>query len=504
MATLRERWFGSRAVDASNLRLQGGLPSVSGPFSSSYSLISDRVDVGLARALYRNVDPRYKLGAGFARPAVNVPVGFMGVPMFRVDAEASAQERLDLSSARWGGKVLRSHRALFRDGSVLVRLLPGNRSPAYQALYRGDDANWVDLTYHVADSFEVRTTELDITAVESVRIRHALMVEENGSLQERTLYEDVYSDRYEYEWEHTRQGWTVPNTLGFVPMVAMFNEAEPNELYGRSELEPVEPYMRFYHDVMMHAGSASQLHSTAKLIVRSHDVKKFLEQNFTHAEVTNRTLRFKGKEVLFFESPLPEPGTGGAGQPKDGAEIIQARAPLGDTNTLLEYIFLNIVDVTEVPEWAFGGAIASSKASVSEQSAPLVHKVERKRGHTTPDWELVGRVATAMLGTRAPVSVHWDDTSTKDTKTEGEALRARIEALVTAIEAELMSRETAVEDLRAFIPTLRAYTVEGGEGEADRIAAERVSTALRLIEELDSDATDEADRNAGIGAGSLG
>ena len=50
-----------------------------------------------------------------------------------------------------------------------------------------------------------------------------------------------------------------------------------------------------------------------------------------------------------------------------------------NSGTLLEYIFNNIVQNSETPEFLLGTAIASSKASAEEQIATIVAKAKRKQ-----------------------------------------------------------------------------------------------------------------------------
>ena len=500
-------WSRSKAVVASALRLPGNLPaSISRQgFGHEYSFDPSTVDVRLARALYNNVEPRYKLGAGFSRPAINVPVGFMGTPIFQTES-SEAQDVLDSMSHTWSGDILRAHVALLRDGEILVRARYANRSPAYAGLFGPEDDLAIEVGYHQAGTFDVETLDEDAGAITAFKITHAVIVEENGYKVEKKIFETVYPDRVIIEWENNfRPRREEPNGLGFVSAVLMRNDNEADELHGRSELEPLEPYMRFYNDVMLHAGSASKLHSTAKMNIRVKDLNTFLSNNFTAAEIAEGRLRFKDKDILFFETGVPEIGLAGGGAAfQEGADIVQARAPLGDTNTLLEYIFLNIVDVSEVPEWAFGGAIASSKASVSEQSAPLVHKVSRKRTQVENSWALFGRMALKMADVSAPVTVAWDDLAQRDTKSEADAIRMLSDAFVALVDAEIMSKEAAVEHLRPFVPSLLQYIVEdNGKGEKDRIESEQADqqdTGRAILDALLNPETEENDRQAGLTA----
>ncbi len=491
---------------ASKLRDPGDLPKLAADFSSPYRLDSSRVDHDLARKLYYNIDQRYKLGAGFARPAIDVPVGFMGIPRLHdsEDETSDAQEWLNRSTKSWAGDIIKAHKMCLRDGEVLIRLRPMNRAPAYASLFGPEDKD-LELGLVPTEAFEIISKDEDIDAIEAVKIKHVfLQPDPGGNMREVILWEFVTADMIILEYQNDEfPRREMPNPLGFIPIAHLENEPERHQLHASSDLEPVEPYLKFYNDVMLHAGSASALHSTAKLVLRARDVERFLKNNFTDAEIEDGRLRFKNKDVLFFESGQPEMGTTGSSIYSEGAEIIQASAPLGDTNTLLEYIFLNIVDVTEIPEWAFGGAIASSKASVTEQSAPLVHKVTRKRTMVENSWALVGRMLIkTVLNASVRVTVDWDTLAMRDLKTEAEAFRNYTEALLALNDGQTVSKITMTTILRELNQLIIPFDVDDEKTEADRISAEvaeKQERASALMADNQGDLED-GDREAGLRA----
>jgi phage antirepressor YoqD-like protein len=325
---------------------------------------------------------------------------------------------------------------------------------------------------------------------------------------EKELYELITATQitltYKDDFKPERK---FPNKMGFVPAVLFENETEMAQLHASSELEAIEPYMKFYHDVMVHAGSSSELHSTAKLVVRARDLNRFLEQNFTQQEIDEKRLRFKNKDVLFFESGDPSITSVGSNIYQEGADIIQAEAPLGDTTTLLEFIFLNIVDVSEIPEWAFGGAIGSSKASVSEQSAPLVHKVKRKRAMVESGWALLGRMMLkTVLNTTTRVEVRWSDLAMRDLKSEAEAFRNFTEALLALNDGQAVSKTTMNRILMKLLPEILPYNLDEDSTESDMVEAEvqaKLAQAIEFAEALgtdDENDEEEDDRQTGIDA----
>lgn len=492
---------------ASKLRKPGDLPKFFDPtFASEYRLDSSQVDYNLARSLYYNRDQRYKLGAGFARPAIDVPAGFMGVPILRAeDPTSDAQEWLDRSVEGWAGTIRKAHKMVMRDGEVVVRLRPKNRAPAYQALFESGEKD-LELALVPTEAFEILGKEEDIDALVGIKFKHVFLVptegDDQGQTREVVLFETITADQIVLKYENDEQPMrTLPNPLGFVPAIHLENEPEMHELHASSDLEPLEPYLMFYNDVMLHAGAASALHSTAKLVIRAQDVERFLTNNFSETEITDGRLKFKNKDVLFFESGQPMINAAGSSIYSEGADIIQATAPLGDTTTLLEFIFLNIVDVSEVPEWAFGGAIASSKASVMEQSAPLVHKVSRKRTMVEQVWALAGRMMLKqVLGISERVSVQWDNLAMRDLKTEAESFRNFAESFIALNDAQMVSKITINSVLQDIIPKILPFEVDDSRIEADRISAEvaeRMEQTAALMEQRQEQLADE-DRDTGL------
>ncbi len=495
--------------EATKLRKPGDLPKRFDPsFASPYRLDHSEVNVDLARQLYYNTNQRYKLGAGFARPAIDLPTGFMGIPILTAeDPTSDAQTWLDRSVKDWAGAIRKAHKMVTRDGEVVVRLRPKNRAPAYQALFDSDDKD-LELALVPTEGFEILGKDEDLDAIEGIKFKHLFLTptdgDDQGQEREVVLFETITAQEIHLKYENDEKPERrFTNPLGFVPAIHLENEPEQHQRHASSDLEPLEPYLMFYNDVMLHAGSASALHSTAKLVIRAQDVGRFLTNNFSETEIDEGRLKFKNKDVLFFESGSPAINTSGGSIYAEGAEIIQASAPLGDTTTLLEFIFLNIVDVSEVPEWAFGGAIASSKASVTEQSAPLVHKITRKRTMVEGLWALAGRMMLkTVINESQRVEVTWSNLAMRDLKTEAEAFRNFSESLLALNDGQAVSKITMNNILMKLLPEILPFEVDDSRVEADRISAEvaeKMAQATELMEQR-KELLEDDDREAGIAA----
>lgn len=115
---------------------------------------------------------------------------------------------------------------------------------------------------------------------------------------------------------------------------------------------------------------------------------------------------------------------------------------------------------------------------------------------------MVGRMALSMLGYKARVEIEWDDLATKDTKSEAEGLKARVEALIALNDAEMVSKQTVVEELRPFMPKLLPYDFDDSREERSRIADEVDEKAQQFLDEFDQqgDTLEQQDREAGLRA----
>ncbi len=443
---------------------------IGGRWNVPYVLNSNRVDYDLARQLYHNTHDDYKLGAGFAKPIINTLAGFMGVPRFRCQDE-EGQEVLDEHVSRWVSRMQRVHQLCLRDGDCFAMLANlENDDPLYP-----DEENRID--FIIIPPEQVAGIELDpITKrpkAYTIKAR-AKWNDEAGQEKECTVLQKFTADRVVLEVEgDAPEGLTSeirPNPWGFIPIIHFKNEPEETELYGTSELEAVEPYLKAYHDVMLHAMQGSKMHSTPRLKLKLRDVQAFLQNNFPEAlKAVQRgepaNIDLKGHELLIFTD-------------EEDASFIEARSTIGDAEALLKLLFYCIVDVSEVPEFAFGVHTPSSHASVKEQMPLLIRRVARKREMVTEKWQTLARMLLVMHSKKTgkkfesyQVGITWDAVVERDEKEYAETVKILVDALNTAYMSNLISDEAAIELLRQYIDTMREYQSDDPEipGERERI-----------------------------------
>lgn len=474
-----KRWLDKAQGEISKLRIGSWFFNVRNMYSAPYSLhIEGHVDYKRARDLYYNRDDAYKLGAGFAKPIVNTLAGFMGTPKFQCEDD-EAQEALDGFCDGLTSIMQRVHQKSLVDGECFLRLV---NLPADTTLYP-ENRTQTRLSAVIIPPEQIPTGGIEYDPVTHAYTAVTILtknkwVDENGDLQEyryrqRITKTEVVTtiDGKAPEGIESKQE---PNTWGFIPIVHFRNEPDETELHGYSELEPIEPFLKAYNDVMIHAISGSKMHSTPKVAFKLNDVKAFLQNNFPNAardlqQGKPATIDMNGKDLFLLKSD-------------ENAGFIECASAIGDTSTLLQFIFYCIIDTSEVPEFAFGVHISSSQASTKEQSPILCRRIDRKREQVESSWQMFARMALAMLSATSgsrfasfAADVVWDAVMDKDEQADAQTLYSVTQALTMAKGSNILSSESAVNYLARYIDTMSEWEGSDGQpGEKDKIADSRM------------------------------
>lgn len=459
-----KHWLKKAQGEISKLRIRNWFFNVNNMYSSPYSLgIEGHTDYKLARDLYYNRDNRYKLGAGFAKPIINTLAGFMGTPTF-ICKDDNAQEILDEFIKEIRTIQLRIHQKNLIDGETFVRLLNVKTDTK---LYP-ENKNGTRLMCMIIPPEMIPAGGIEYDPVTGA---YSAI-----TIKSKNKWIDVKGNKHEYIFKqritaqkiitniegHAPEGVVSKeeiNNWGFIPIVHFKNEPDERELHGFSELEPIEPFLKAYHDVMIHAISSSKIHSTPKIKLKLNDVSKFLQNNFPQAykdlksgKETNIDIQYK--DILLMSS-------------EDDAEYIECTSAIGDTATLLQFLFYCIIDTSEVPEFAFGVHITSSQASVKEQTPILIRRIQRKREQVEKEWLIFARMALSMLSVvnitkfnSFSTEIKWDAVMDKDQQADAQTLQTVVQALATALDSNIISLQSAVTFLSRYIDTMGNWEEE--------------------------------------------
>lgn len=446
------------------MRVEGGT------YGGTYSLNSSKVNYEVARKLYNNTKDEYKLGSAFVKPIINSTVGFMGVPHFTTEDE-NAQPVLDDFILDNTSRMLRTHSNALKLGDCYIWL---TREERENPLYPDKP---VRLIYNIIPPEEVEDIVIDPVTKEPAA--YILKSEQEwadleGNKKKAKIKQFITAESRIIEIEgDTPEGMKpgeTPNSWGFIPIVHFKNEPDETMKYGQSDIEPIEPLMRAYHDVMMHALKGSKMHSTPKLKIKLKDVAGFLRNNFGIEDPVKFAkdggkVNLDGHEILFLADG-------------EEAEFIEVKSATGDAQILLKLLFYCIVDVSETPEFIFGVHTPSALASVKEQMPIMVNKIRRKREQFTEQWQTLARMVLVMSAKSVGVNFNsygvtlgWDEVSAKDDKELAETLDKITNALDKALSGNFISEEAAVNFLAQYIDTMSEYISDDPEivGEREKI-----------------------------------
>lgn len=458
---IRDRIKYAVTGEMSNMRKSsvGLFGRIVGAVTGRYKLDTSKVDYDISRALYDNTLDDYKLGAGFARVIINNRASFMGVPKF-ISTDKVAQEILDDFLEENITNAMRIILDFLRDGDCYVHVT--TEKPAEWALYPERKA-FVKLTFIDAKAVDIEVHPITQEPTKYI-VSHTVTWTDDIGMELSAEIQQIHTVGF----TETRlisgslppdiEEGKEPTGLGFIP-IQHFKNGYSNSLYGKSELEPIEPYLKVYHDIMLHAMQGSKMHSTPKLGLYVKDVSKFLKNNFPNAK-PGTDVDLTGREIFIF-------------QPEERADFIEPKNPTGAAKDLLKLTFYNIVDASETPEFVFGVHTPSSLASVQEQMPILVRSIERKREQMAQAWQRLARMVLYLSG-KSNISTFatelvWENIDYRTNEQITKELVNVVTAITTAVAAELMSKEAAVDYLAQFVDTMKPYESEDGEGEKERI-----------------------------------
>ncbi|HBZ09129.1 MAG TPA: phage portal protein [Bacillus bacterium] len=469
------RWYNKVVGEMSKLRnsIMARFGIVTGTIGATYKLDSSRVDYKMARSLYYNEDDNYKLGAGFAKPIVNIKSAFIGVPDFNI-GDKEAKEILDAFTKANRSKMQDTHRNALREGDCFVWITREEEKD--KSLY--PELSTV-LKYNILPPEMVKKINRDPLTnepIEYVLESETEWEDDKGYKKKAKIIQTISRGLrvIEVDGDEVPPGvepgkHTTP--WDFIPIIHFKNEDDETAAFGKSELEPIEPFLKAYHDVTLHAIKGSKMHSTPRLKLKLKDVKAFLANNFGITDPAKyfkdgNTIDLDGQEMLILTS-------------EDDAEFIEARSATGDAKGLLQLLFYCIVDASEIPEFIFGVHTPSSLSSVKEQMPIMMRSIERKRDQFTSSWQQLARMVLAMTAQSENKSFStfandlvWEKIDPRDGKEIAEELKITVEALTVALNNNIISHEAAVSYLAKLVETMNEYETEDPEieGEKDRIA----------------------------------
>lgn len=303
------------------------------------------------------------LGSTLAKPIVNSAAAFAVGKLPEVVSEDEAKDDQKKAINKWleseRDRLFKTVRNGFRDGDAYVYLNPatlklktisaGRVTPVFDPI-AGEIIGY-NITSYIKND---QNNKID-RYVEELRIKgpHRRVLKYTGNDPKNvTVLES--SDETEEDIAPLR-------------LTPFHNEKEDDQLYGISEYQNLYALFEQYNNVLENAIKNNIYNSNALPVFEGvKKVGEFMEKNGEKQKDGTYRIKWGPDKVMVI-------GEGGS------AKILGGVANAGEAQIVLNILFWLICQASETPEFVFGTAVQSSKASVSEQMPIVVMKAKRKQ-----------------------------------------------------------------------------------------------------------------------------
>ncbi len=375
----------------------------------------------LTRGIYRNTYPGMKL-AGFGFNVINVPVSFMGIPVVTVADDDDSTEIMQ-GLVRDNVRLIRSiHTQCHRDGTIWVypeykgkliwRMIPDGS--IYKIVMSLDEERMIRV-----DTKEEITVESEISDTTYTVTKYVMYTESKIVTT--------------YSGYGAPENTTVVNTAGILP-VPFANNADVNEIKGHSDYERILADLKNYHDVDLAESTALAKFKT-KMVQAVNNWSDWLDNNGFANDGSNIDDLEIGELDLIVN------------QTDETTEFIHPTDAINGYETKLKTIFHKLVELSGIPEIAWGLKTEGNLASVEENMAMLMQFCQDKQEQKVEPYTVLFNASARLLAQAfelpdgVSVSVSWDVLDATSEATRAEIMKSYAEAISSLINVAGMTKE---------------------------------------------------------------
>ena len=172
--------------------------------------------------------------------------------------------------------------------------------------------------------------------------------------------------------EAGEQSTLYENPLGIAPIVQLSWGRESTEVYGHPVYAPLYAHFQRYHDILNKSLDGIELMGNPLLVAEGmEDADEARQMNATGVvKIEDKDGNIHDDYVIDVDSrDMWWLGKGGV------MKFVTPGSFAGDSRTMAKLLWLIIIEHCNIPEWAWGGAISSSKASVDAQAPAFIKTV---------------------------------------------------------------------------------------------------------------------------------
>ena len=364
----------------------------------------DRNDYDLFRSIYYNScingkGDTYQLVAALGKPIVNITAGFVIGRGVKIELEnAGSNNLIQEAENEINEWVQKNERHLFnvakrayRDGDAYIHIDEFGRitdvdakgvevmiDPISGRVIGADVLREVDIVESsdlTVDKNKVKYVYVKQYRTDSIRIYR---YKANSPNKPEILWERVYTNDGAVEIpvdEETGEQLGVPASNireRLLPLKMYHNEPEAEAVYGNSDYQNLLSLFEQYSSVIREATRGVKYNAVPiPILIGVKDPSK-ADANDPATSGAGQTEQKEGvswgqDRVIYIDSE------------KGDAKMLQGNSFMGDVSSLLQLYFYLIVQGSETPEFSFGTAVTSSKASTQTQEPILSMKIVRKQ-----------------------------------------------------------------------------------------------------------------------------
>ena len=316
------------------------------------------------------------------------------------------------------------------------------------------------------ESMEVIVDEEDFSRIVGYRSTQVLPHPSNESKMwiEDEWREDGFSRLIKVDGVITKtQDW--PNPIpGLIPVIHIANRPLSNQTFGHPECEALVPLFHKYGEVLDAAieGNVLQGRPTPVLTFETvQDLEAFDNDNATtESQVLQdgRTQTVKTYDIDLSQLLVAS-----------GAEF-DYKAPgsfVGDTERILGLLFYLLLEHTQLPEFIFGNAVQSSKASTETQMPVFIEYIKMRRSEMAAWLNQIAETVAIYLSLVSPdlvtteqPQIQWEDLASEDGTLTLETLKwAYLEGLIDERTALLLA-PVEFEDIDSILEAAKVANEE--------------------------------------------
>lgn len=199
---------------------------------------------------------------------------------------------------------------------------------------------------------------------------------------ERAIVTDIYTetkriiDIHYFDRKTPSEHHEYDNLIGRIPIIHLTNDKSTNEIYGRPIYEPLLRLFSRYDDLIIKLMEGTELVGNPIPTFSGLDnIQETIAANSSTETYVGIDGTTQTRTVVNFDR-LPALWIGKGGSFKFSAP---ERDFTTDGLAMLRQLFVLMLNFSRIPEFVWGGAVSSSKASVEAQLPPFIQYIQSKR-----------------------------------------------------------------------------------------------------------------------------